>query len=185
MIDRRQFLTIIGWGGIVTFTGLSVYWSVKYMFPPVLYEPPTTFRLNRPEGYPIGFTEVSLENAARLFINQEKALKTLIVRNERGIFVLAALCRYEGCTPDWETEISMLKCPCCGSLYDLEGNVHRGPSERALWRLKIEQEPVSGEIIVDATIRQDLTPKKIGVGYFVDRSEREVKPFFLTILRSA
>lgn len=185
MIDRRQFLVIIGWGGIVTFTGLSIYWSVKYMFPPILYEPPTTFRLNSPENYPIGFTEVYLENAARLFINQEKALKTFIMRNEGGIFALTALCRYEGCALDLAPDIKMLKCPCCGSLYDLEGNVHRGPSEQALWRLKIDQEPISGEIIVDAAIRQDITPKKIGIGYFVDKSKREVKPFFLAMLRSA
>ena len=185
MIDRRQFLTIIGWGGIVTFTGLSVYGSIRFMFPTVLYEPPTTFRLNRPESYLMGSTEVFLENAARLFINQDKALKAFIVRNERGIFALAALCRYEGCTLDPVSDIKMLKCPCCGSLYDLEGNIHRGPSEQTLWRLKIGQEPVSGEIVVDVTMRQDLTPKKAGVGYFVERSERELKPFFLAMSRSA
>lgn len=185
MIDRRHFLTIIGWGGIVAFTGLSVYGSIRFLFPTVLYEPPTTFRLNSPESYPIGFTEAFLENAARLFINQDKALKIFLVRNERGMYALTALCRYEGCALDPVYDIKMLKCSCCGSLYDFEGNIHRGPSEQALWWLKIDQEPISGEIVVDAMVKQDITPKKVGVGYFVDRSKREAKPFFLNMLRTA
>lgn len=57
--------------------------------------------------------------------------KVLLVRTTADEVVgLSAICTHQGCTvvPDGE----VLACPCHGSVYELTGEVRRGPAEKAL-----------------------------------------------------
>lgn len=57
--------------------------------------------------------------------------KVLLVRPTADEVVgLSAICTHQGCTvvPDGEA----LACPCHGSVYELTGEVRRGPAEQAL-----------------------------------------------------
>lgn len=57
--------------------------------------------------------------------------KVLLVRKTADEVVgLSAICTHQGCTvvPDGE----VLACPCHGSVYELSGEVRRGPAEKSL-----------------------------------------------------
>ena len=47
-ITRRKFFLFFGWFGILSSLAGSALGSVRFMFPNVLYEPPTTFKIGKP-----------------------------------------------------------------------------------------------------------------------------------------
>lgn len=59
---------------------------------------------------------------------------------------VSPICTHQGCTVDIAGP--RLECPCHGSMYDREGNVLRGPAERALRRYPARVNG-AGEILVD------------------------------------
>ena len=59
---------------------------------------------------------------------------------------VSPICTHRGCTVDIAGP--RLECPCHGSMYDREGNVLRGPAERALRRFPARAD-ASGAIVVD------------------------------------
>ncbi len=65
---------------------------------------------------------------------------------EGGYAALSPICTHQGCTVDIAGP--RLVCPCHGSTYDREGNVLRGPAERALRRFPARL-AASGEILID------------------------------------
>lgn len=61
-----------------------------------------------------------------------------------GDFVaVSPICTHRGCTVDVHGE--RLVCPCHGSTYDREGNVLKGPAQRALTRYAVSR---SGDVLV-------------------------------------
>jgi Rieske Fe-S protein len=61
----------------------------------------------------------------------------IIVRtSEKSVTALSPECTHLGCTV--RKEPSFFRCPCHGSTYDLEGQVVRGPAERALDRYQAQ-----------------------------------------------
>ena len=59
-----------------------------------------------------------------------------LVRSGEEVYALSLVCTHLGCTVNVGEE--QLSCPCHGSLFDLRGNVLKGPADRPLRRLKIE-----------------------------------------------
>lgn len=59
---------------------------------------------------------------------------------------VSPICTHRGCTVDIAGP--RLECPCHGSMYDREGNVLRGPAERALRRFPARA-LATGEILVE------------------------------------
>lgn len=173
-VTRRRFFTLmglgIGWGGFAAALGGSGVGALRYMFPNVLYEPPTVFKIGKPEDYGIG-----VDNKLK------KERQIWVVRNERGMYVMVAICRHLGCTPNWFDDQKKFRCPCHGSIYDVAGNVVGGPAPRTLWRAAISLDPVDGQIVVNFTQRQDPDPKGTEEGLMVDEKSREVPPFFLEV----
>lgn len=171
-MSRRKFLSDLGWwtgwGGFLTALGGSTLGSFKFMVPNVLYEPPTIFKIGRPEDFGDGVTDK---------LKQERQI--WVVRNEQGIYVLVSICRHLGCTPNWIDGQKVFRCPCHGSIYDVHGNVLGGPAPRTLWRAAVSQDPVDKQIVVNFLIRQDPEPRSTPQGLVVEESIREVEPFFL------
>ena len=51
-ITRRKFFLFFGWFGILSSLAGSAFEAVRFMFPNVLYEPSTTFKIGKPSDYP-------------------------------------------------------------------------------------------------------------------------------------
>ena len=173
-VSRRKFFTQlglgVGWGGILTALGGVGAGAARYMFPTVVYEPPTVFKIGKPDEYGLG-VDTKLKKDRQIWV----------VRNERGIYVMIAICRHLGCTPNYFLDQQLFRCPCHGSIYDTYGNVVGGPAPRTLWRAGISLDPVDGQIVVNFTKRQDPDPKGTEEGLMVDEMEREVEPYFLKV----
>lgn len=169
-ITRRDFFSIVGWGGILATLGGSALSFYRFYFPNVLYESQTVFKIGKPEDYPIGLSE-----------KWKKERQIWVVRNERGIYVMISICRHLGCTPNWFQDKQVFLCPCHGSIYDIAGNVLGGPAPKLLWRTAIKIDPIDGQIVIDFNHRQDPEPVSTEKGLMVEEASREVGPFFLRV----
>ena len=137
---RRRVLRMLGKGSVVAAFAAQIGAAARAFFPNVLYEPPTRFKLKRPDEYPPGFT---FDAAHRLF-----------VVNDHDVFhVISAVCPHLGCTVQWrETEFD---CPCHGSRFLLNGSVLSGPAPRGLSWFDTGVSP-DGSLEIDSAV--DVAP---------------------------
>lgn len=169
-ITRRDFFSLVGWGGVTATLGGSAYSFYRFYSPNVLYETQKVFKIGKPSEYQPGLSE-----------KWKKERQIWVVRNESGIYVMISICRHLGCTPNWFQDKQAFLCPCHGSIFSIEGNVLGGPSPRLLWRAAVKIDPTDGQIIVDFNHRQDPDPISTEQGLRVDEASREVEPFFLKV----
>jgi cytochrome b6-f complex iron-sulfur subunit len=144
---RRGFLGAVTWIGTawITFTGgmtLLTLGTVRFLFPNVLSEPPTTFRA----GDPINYEEGKVDD-------RFKTVGAWVIRNrdERGrdiIYALSTTCTHLGCNPNWLEGEKKFKCPCHGSGFKISGVNFEGPAPRPLERYAIRRGD-DGQLIVD------------------------------------
>lgn len=67
----------------------------------------------------------------------------LVVHHGERYFALSAICTHmEDCQLEWDVERGQIVCPCHGCVFDLYGNVARGPASVPLARVGLER---SGE----------------------------------------
>ena len=169
-ITRRDFFSLVGWGGIAATLGGSAYSFYRFYFPNVLYETQKIFKIDKPSDYPAGLSE-----------KWKKERQIWVVRNERGMYAMISICRHLGCTPNWFQDKQVFLCPCHGSIYDIQGNVLGGPAPKLLWRVALKIDPIDGQIVVDFNHRQDPEPVSTEHGLRVEEALREVEPFFLKV----
>lgn len=140
-MNRRNVFTFAGWLAFFGFLTTATLGFLRYLFPRVLFEPPTAFRAGRPDDYVIGEVDSRWMDLYRVWI----------VRTRTGLYALRAICTHLGCTPRWLEIERQFKCPCHGSGFTIEGINFEGPAPRPLERLHITME--AGEIIIDRGIR--------------------------------
>jgi cytochrome b6-f complex iron-sulfur subunit len=136
---RRSFLSWF-WVGWITFTAAMVGWTlgtVRFLFPNVLSEPPSKFKVGFPGQYEEGKV-----------VDRYKDQNAWIVRNEGIIYALSTTCTHLGCTPNWLEREAKFKCPCHGSGFKISGVNFEGPAPRPLerWGISIGDD---GQILVD------------------------------------
>lgn len=122
--DRRNFLA-----GTAAFAGamaVTAAGTQRFMFPRVLFEPPTSFVAGRMDDF--------LENQPVFF----KDFRTWIIRTSDRIYALSGRCTHLGCTPSWLAADQKFKCPCHGSGFRMSGVNFEGPAPRALERFQIQ-----------------------------------------------
>lgn len=66
-----------------------------------------------------------------------KRSRVVIIRSEEEVYALSMVCTHLGCTVNVTAE--NIVCPCHGSIFDREGNVLKGPSDKPLKRLEVEE----------------------------------------------
>ena len=66
-----------------------------------------------------------------------KNSRVAVIRRENEIYALSLICTHLGCTVNVTAE--NLTCPCHGSVFDRDGKVLKGPSDKPLKRLEIEE----------------------------------------------
>lgn len=136
---RRDFFSAAGWAAlfVAIMTGLMGF--VRYMFPRVLFEPPTTFLAGTPNEYSLGAVNEKFKKDRRVWI----------VRQEDGsFFAISAICTHLGCTPNWFAIDDKFKCPCHGSGFRRDGTNYEGPAPRPLDRVKISLTS-EGRLVID------------------------------------
>lgn len=139
-ITRRKFFLFFGWFGILSSLAGSALGSVRFMFPNVLYEPPTTFKIGKPADYPPN--SVTFVQDQNLFVVRGKD-------GIEGIRIISSVCTHMGCTPKWVEAKNQWECPCHGSVFNLKGNVIAGPAPKPLpWYKAVIAS--DGKIIVDS-----------------------------------
>jgi cytochrome b6-f complex iron-sulfur subunit len=142
---RRDFIGFLGWGGVLTGLGIGSLAFVRFMFPRVLFEPPSRFSLGAPTDY--GVNSVSSKWI--------KALRFWLVRFDDRFVALSATCTHLGCTPAYLATEDKFKCPCHGSGFrgykggwQSLGINYEGPAPRPLERYKLNMGD-GGDLLVD------------------------------------
>jgi cytochrome b6-f complex iron-sulfur subunit len=140
-LSRRGFFSwaAVAWVGFTAAIGGCVTAWGRFMFPNVLYEPPTTFKVGRPEDFPLGVVDERFKEARGVWI----------INDEGTLYSLIAICTHLGCPPNWLAAQNKFKCPCHGSGYYKNGVNFEGPTPRPLERAAISIDPSDGQIIVD------------------------------------
>jgi len=136
--DRRRFLWFSGLGALGAASAGGAAVVLDFVHPKVLFEPPTAFRVGRPEDFPVNS------------ITADYARKVYIVRTEVGFFALSAVCTHLGCITRHLEEEDAIFCPCHGSRFAKDGSLLVGPAPRGLRRIAIRLE--DGELVVDTAL---------------------------------
>jgi cytochrome b6-f complex iron-sulfur subunit len=150
----------------IGFTSLAVthlMWLLgfaRFMFPNILIEPPTRFKVGFPDGLSPGQVETK-------FIPQ---FGVWVVRYEFDgqpmIYAIKSVCTHLGCTPNWLEAEQKFKCPCHGSGFYKDGINFEGPAPRPLERYAISLSE-DGQLLVDKsrTFQQELGQWKDPASY--------------------
>jgi cytochrome b6-f complex iron-sulfur subunit len=149
--ERRGFLVgslfvsfvALGW---TAFTAASVALTtlcVRFMFPNVLAEPPSTIKIGLPGNY-------EKEDVNERF---KAEWGFWVVRSSRYngqdiLYAIKSVCTHLGCPPNWLAGEQKFKCPCHGSGFYISGINFEGPAPRPLERFKVALAD-DGQIVVD------------------------------------
>ena len=136
--DRRGFLEIaMGSFMAMGFTALSVTGGLftlglaRFMFPNVLAEPPSRFKVGFKEGFPSGKVETKFVPQYGVWVVNGE------FQGQQQISALKTVCTHLGCTPNWLEAEQKFKCPCHGSGFYKDGVNFEGPAPRPLERYAI------------------------------------------------
>jgi cytochrome b6-f complex iron-sulfur subunit len=139
--DRRNFLGLGFW----LLGGVSALWTlltVKFMFPNVLREPPSKFKVGFPDAFPPGQVSEKFKAAFGVWVVNTE------FNGQPQIYALKTVCTHLGCTPNWLESEQKFKCPCHGSGFYKDGINFEGPAPRPLERYAIRVAD-DGQIEID------------------------------------
>ncbi len=111
--------------------------TVRFLFPNVLSEPPSKFKVGDPRQFEEGKVDERFKDKG-----------AWIVRFNGEIYALSTTCTHLGCTPNWLEREQKFKCPCHGSGFKITGVNFEGPAPRPLerWAVEIADD---GQLVVD------------------------------------
>jgi len=136
---RRSFLSGmmlgsflgIGFTSLTTTLGLWTLGTARFMFPNVLMEPPSTFKVGFPSSFAPGQVETKFKQQYGVWIVNFE------YNGQPEIYALRSVCTHLGCTPNWLEGEQKFKCPCHGSGFYKDGINFEGPAPRPLERYAI------------------------------------------------
>ncbi len=139
-MNRRQFISWFGlaWTTFAAATGGALALCGRFMFPNVLFEPKSNFKIGFPEDFEIGKVDLRFKDKYGVWI----------IRNDEGIYALSTVCTHLGCPPNWLEAENKFKCPCHGSGFYKTGINFEGPAPRPLERFRILLAE-DGQVMVD------------------------------------
>jgi cytochrome b6-f complex iron-sulfur subunit len=116
--------------------------TVRFMFPNVLSEPPSSFKAGDASGYEENKVDDKFKEVGAWVVRH---------KDDQGrdiIYALSTTCTHLGCTPNWLESEKKFKCPCHGSGFKITGVNFEGPAPRPLERYAIKKTD-DGQIVVD------------------------------------
>lgn len=150
----------------IGFTSLAVthlMWLLglaRFMFPNILIEPPTRFKVGFPDSLSPGQVETKFIPQFGVWIVRYE------VDGQPMVYALKSVCTHLGCTPNWLEAEQKFKCPCHGSGFYKDGVNFEGPAPRPLERYAISLAE-DGQLLVDKsrTFQQELGQWKDTASY--------------------
>ncbi len=118
-ISRRLFLEVFGKLSVVVALVAEAFGALKAFIPQVLYEPPSKFKIGKPDDFPEGIT----------FLSQ---YKLYIFRNGNDFHAVSAICTHLNCVADWKPDHREFFCSCHGSVFSEDGVNLEGPAPKPL-----------------------------------------------------
>ena len=138
-MTRREFNWLaLAWSFFAASAAAGLTAMGRFMFPNVLTEPPSAFKVGFPSDFAIGAVDERFKEKYRVWV----------VRNDEGMYALSAICTHLGCTPNWLSAENKFKCPCHGSGFYMTGINFEGPAPRPLERVKIALAD-DGQVLID------------------------------------
>jgi cytochrome b6-f complex iron-sulfur subunit len=150
---RRSFFAsvnakIVGSSLALGFASLAVthvLWALglaRFMFPNILTEPPTRFKVGFPDVLGLGQVDERFKAQFGVWIVKAE------YEGQPQIFAIKSVCTHLGCTPNWLEAEQKFKCPCHGSGFYKDGVNFEGPAPRPLERYAIRVSD-DGQLEVD------------------------------------
>lgn len=147
--DRRRFFGVLFGSflaiGFTAMTATFTLWTLgiaRFMFPNILTEPPSRFKVGFPGDYPPGAVEEKFKAQFGVWIAKAE------YQGQMQIYALRTVCTHLGCTPNWLEAEQKFKCPCHGSGFYKDGVNFEGPAPRPLERYAISVSS-DGQLEVD------------------------------------
>jgi len=132
----------IGFTSMATTLGLWTLGTARFMFPNILTEPPSKFKVGFPSSFAPGQVETKfIAQYGVWVVNWE-------YNGQPQIYALRTVCTHLGCTPNWLEGEQKFKCPCHGSGFYKDGINFEGPAPRPLERYAIRVAD-DGQIEID------------------------------------
>jgi cytochrome b6-f complex iron-sulfur subunit len=136
--SRRGFVGLmlgsmlsVGYTAMAATAGLWTLGFARFMFPNILTEPPSKFKVGFPSDFAPGKVEEKFKAQFGVWIVNTEYNGT------PEIFALRTVCTHLGCTPNWLEAEQKFKCPCHGSGFYKDGINFEGPAPRPLERYAI------------------------------------------------
>jgi cytochrome b6-f complex iron-sulfur subunit len=160
--SRRRFLTltidstllwiIAGWLTFMGAISAMTLMTVRFMFPNVLAEPPSTIKIGLPSRYEPEDVNDRYKAEWGFWV-----VRTTRNGGQDIIYALQSVCTHLGCPPNWLAAEQKFKCPCHGSGFYITGINFEGPAPRPLERFKVSLAD-DGQILVDKsqTFKQEV-----------------------------
>jgi len=132
----------LGFAALAAASGLWTAAFGRFMFPNVVTEPPSKFRIGLPNDYPVGHVETRFKEQYGVWVVNGE------YQGKRQIYALSTICTHLGCMTLWQESEQKFKCPCHGSGFYKDGINFEGPAPRPLERFAIRIAD-DGQIEVD------------------------------------
>jgi cytochrome b6-f complex iron-sulfur subunit len=146
-IERRPDLFILfGWSTLTAVLLGFVLALFQFLSPKILYEPDRRIVAGYARDFPLVPGKISV------YENLLLEHRVAIVASEDGIYALRQVCtfgRCAGATLRWDESRQRFECPCCGSQFDLHGDVRGGPAPVPLWHYALHLGP-GDKVIVES-----------------------------------
>jgi cytochrome b6-f complex iron-sulfur subunit len=148
--SRRFFLfTWVGaaWVAFIAGCSQAILGAVRFLYPNVLQEPPTLFKIGTPDKFEEGNVYEQWKNEFGVWI----------VKQNGQLYSIRTVCTHLGCTPNWLEAEQKFKCPCHGSGFRKTGINFEGPAPRPLERFVIRLAD-DGQVEIDKSrkLQQEL-----------------------------
>ena len=134
------------WVSLASISGIWTLGTARFMFPNVLVEPPSKFKVGPLSDYPLNTVSNKWKDQFGVWI-----VHTDQYEGRNLIVALASVCTHLGCTPSWLDGEQKFKCPCHGSGFYMTGVNFEGPAPRPLERVGISI--AEGMLQVDKSVK--------------------------------
>ncbi len=155
----------MAWTALGAVTGIATLGTARFMFPNVLVEPPSKFKVGPASDYPLNSVSNKWKDQFGIWV-----VHTDQYEGKDLIYALSTVCTHLGCTPSWLDGEQKFKCPCHGSGFYITGVNFEGPAPRPLERvgLRIAED---GMLEVDKSVKfQEEMGQWVDATSFVDGS---------------